>query len=229
MTPHITGVTAMAGARIDIDAGVDRGLKEAGIRLFGADEAAGAELRSAQGELTDLFLVQVEPPGTRRKLFGSTFGHDQPDRLGPEPDELQIQRRRDRPAVRMGVIETDDGFGGAPQRPSNIDHRPRIDAEAVVPLLHRRLVGGRDGAGDHDAVRVDSPDQETACLVWEGAARVCPQRIARRTADGGLTDDTILLPGHNYSHVPRATLAETKAQNTYLNVKDLATWKYFMG
>lgn len=44
-----------------------------------------------------------------------------------------------------------------------------------------------------------------------------------------LPDDTILLPGHNYSHVPRATLAETKAQNAYLNVKDLTTWKNFMG
>ncbi|HEX7037647.1 MAG TPA: MBL fold metallo-hydrolase [Pseudomonadales bacterium] len=44
-----------------------------------------------------------------------------------------------------------------------------------------------------------------------------------------LPDDTILLPGHNYSHVPRATLAETKAQNVYLNVKDLTTWKNFMG
>jgi glyoxylase-like metal-dependent hydrolase (beta-lactamase superfamily II) len=43
-----------------------------------------------------------------------------------------------------------------------------------------------------------------------------------------LPDDTILLPGHNYSNVPRATMAETRSQNIYLNVKDLTTWKNFM-
>ncbi len=44
-----------------------------------------------------------------------------------------------------------------------------------------------------------------------------------------LPDDTLLLPGHNYGHVPRATMGETRTQNVYLNVKDLATWKTFMG
>ncbi len=44
-----------------------------------------------------------------------------------------------------------------------------------------------------------------------------------------LPDDTLLLPGHNYSHVPNATMGETKAQNTYLNIKDLTTWKTLMG
>ena len=46
---------------------------------------------------------------------------------------------------------------------------------------------------------------------------------------GSLPDDTLLLPGHNYAHVPNATLAETKKVNTYMNVKDLKTWKLFMG
>jgi glyoxylase-like metal-dependent hydrolase (beta-lactamase superfamily II) len=45
----------------------------------------------------------------------------------------------------------------------------------------------------------------------------------------GLPDDTLLLPGHNYAHVPNATLADTKAHNTYLNIKDLDTWKMIMG
>jgi glyoxylase-like metal-dependent hydrolase (beta-lactamase superfamily II) len=45
----------------------------------------------------------------------------------------------------------------------------------------------------------------------------------------GLPDDTLLLPGHNYAHVPNATMGETKAQNTYLNIKDLTTWKNIMG
>ena len=44
-----------------------------------------------------------------------------------------------------------------------------------------------------------------------------------------LPDDTLLLPGHNYSHVPNATMGETKKTNAYLNVKDLPTWKQFMG
>ena len=40
-----------------------------------------------------------------------------------------------------------------------------------------------------------------------------------------LPDDTLLLPGHNYAHVPNATMGETKAHNVYLNVKDLDTWR----
>ena len=44
-----------------------------------------------------------------------------------------------------------------------------------------------------------------------------------------LPDDTLLLPGHNYSHVPNATMGETKAANAYLNVKDLTTWRQYMG
>ncbi|MDZ7669195.1 MAG: MBL fold metallo-hydrolase [Gammaproteobacteria bacterium] len=44
-----------------------------------------------------------------------------------------------------------------------------------------------------------------------------------------LPDDTLLLPGHNYGHVPNATLAETRAHNTYLKINDLDTWKTIMG
>lgn len=39
-----------------------------------------------------------------------------------------------------------------------------------------------------------------------------------------LPDDTLLLPGHNYAHVPNATMGETKKQNAYLNINDLTTW-----
>jgi hydroxyacylglutathione hydrolase len=42
-----------------------------------------------------------------------------------------------------------------------------------------------------------------------------------------LPDDTLLLPGHNYSQVPHATMAEAKRINTYMRVKDLETWKTF--
>ena len=44
-----------------------------------------------------------------------------------------------------------------------------------------------------------------------------------------LPEDTLLLPGHNYGHIPNATMAETKAQNTYLNINDVETWKTVMG
>ena len=44
-----------------------------------------------------------------------------------------------------------------------------------------------------------------------------------------LPDDTVLLPGHNYDHAPRATVGETKASNPYLMVHDLETWRRMMG
>jgi len=44
-----------------------------------------------------------------------------------------------------------------------------------------------------------------------------------------LPDDTLLLPGHNYSAVPNATMGETKRSNAYLSVKDLPTWRQIMG
>ena len=44
-----------------------------------------------------------------------------------------------------------------------------------------------------------------------------------------LPDDMLLLPGHNYSNVPVATMGETKQANAYLAVKDLPTWRQIMG
>ena len=43
-----------------------------------------------------------------------------------------------------------------------------------------------------------------------------------------LPDDTLLLPGHNYSAVPNATLVEAKKTNAYLAVQDLPTWRQLM-
>ena len=43
-----------------------------------------------------------------------------------------------------------------------------------------------------------------------------------------LPDDTLLLPGHDYGGGPNATIAATKAQNPYLNIDDLATWRQIM-
>jgi hydroxyacylglutathione hydrolase len=44
-----------------------------------------------------------------------------------------------------------------------------------------------------------------------------------------LPGDTLLLPGHHYSEAPNATMAETKRQNPYLRINDLATWNQVMG
>jgi glyoxylase-like metal-dependent hydrolase (beta-lactamase superfamily II) len=44
-----------------------------------------------------------------------------------------------------------------------------------------------------------------------------------------LPDDTLLLPGHNYGHVPNATMGETKNTNVYLRINDMQTWKDIMG
>jgi hydroxyacylglutathione hydrolase len=69
-----------------------------------------------------------------------------------------------------------------------------------------------DGCG-----RVDLPGSDTT-QMYESLQKL-----------KALPDDTLLLPGHNYGAVPSATMGETKAQNAYLNVKDLATWKQVMG
>ncbi len=44
-----------------------------------------------------------------------------------------------------------------------------------------------------------------------------------------LPDDTLLLPGHNYSSVPHATMEQAKQINTYLRINDIETWKMMMG
>ena len=44
-----------------------------------------------------------------------------------------------------------------------------------------------------------------------------------------LPDDTLLLPGHNYGHVPNATMGETKTFNPNLKISDLDTWHNLMG
>ncbi|MCZ6708868.1 MAG: MBL fold metallo-hydrolase [Gammaproteobacteria bacterium] len=44
-----------------------------------------------------------------------------------------------------------------------------------------------------------------------------------------LPDETLLLPGHNYAHVPNATMGDTKKFNVHMQVKDLETWRMMMG
>jgi glyoxylase-like metal-dependent hydrolase (beta-lactamase superfamily II) len=43
-----------------------------------------------------------------------------------------------------------------------------------------------------------------------------------------LPDDTLLLPGHNYSDVTHATMGETKKQNVYMRIPDLNSWRMML-
>lgn len=65
--------------------------------------------------------------------------------------------------------------------------------------------------------RVDLPGSDTEDMYHS------LQKLA------SLPDETLLLPGHNYAHVPNATIGETKKFNTYMHVKDLETWRMMMG
>ena len=44
-----------------------------------------------------------------------------------------------------------------------------------------------------------------------------------------LPEETILLPGHNYSHVTSASMGDVKRYNVHLRVPDLETWQSMMG
>ena len=65
--------------------------------------------------------------------------------------------------------------------------------------------------------RVDLPGSDTEDMYHS------IQKLA------GLPDNTLLLPGHNYSHVPHATMEEVRKINTYMRINDLETWKQMMG
>ena len=65
--------------------------------------------------------------------------------------------------------------------------------------------------------RVDLPGSDTEDMF----------KSMRKLAD--LPDDTLLLPGHNYGHVPNATMGETKQMNPYLRLEDIDTWRQIMG
>jgi hydroxyacylglutathione hydrolase len=43
-----------------------------------------------------------------------------------------------------------------------------------------------------------------------------------------LPDETLLLPGHNYGHVPHATMAETREQNVYMRINNIDSWRMMM-
>lgn len=95
-------------------------------------------------------------------------------------------------------------------------HTPGHTPGSQCFMIKKTLVSGDtlfiDGCG-----RVDLPGSDPDDMYYS------LQKLK------GLSDDTLLLPGHNYSAVPHATMGDTKQKNTYLRVKDLDQWRMFMG
>lgn len=95
-------------------------------------------------------------------------------------------------------------------------HTPGHTPGSQCFRIKRTLVSGDtlfiDGCG-----RVDLPGSDAEDMYYS----------LRKLAS--LPDDTLLLPGHDYSSVPRASMEEAKRINTYLRIKDLDTWKMMMG
>jgi glyoxylase-like metal-dependent hydrolase (beta-lactamase superfamily II) len=95
-------------------------------------------------------------------------------------------------------------------------HTPGHTPGSQCFRVKRTLVSG-DTLFIQGCGRVDLPGSDSEEMY----------RSLRKLAE--LPDDTLLLPGHNYGHVPNATMGETKQQNAYLRVDDLDTWKTIMG
>ncbi|MCZ6502593.1 MAG: MBL fold metallo-hydrolase [Gammaproteobacteria bacterium] len=95
-------------------------------------------------------------------------------------------------------------------------HTPGHTPGSQCFMIKRTLVSGDtlfvDGCG-----RVDLPGSNSEDMYHS------LQKLA------ALPDDTLLLPGHDYSQVPHATMEETKRINTYMRIKDLDSWKMMMG
>lgn len=91
-------------------------------------------------------------------------------------------------------------------------HTPGHTPGSQCFMIKRALVSGDtlfvDGCG-----RVDLPGSNSEDMFHS------LQKLA------ALPDDTLLLPGHNYSQVPHATMEETKRINTYMRIDSLESWK----
>lgn len=96
------------------------------------------------------------------------------------------------------------------------------------------------GLADNDLVKVDSGDKlhvgdvEIKFLHTPGHT---PGSQCFRIKNTLVSGDTLFiqgcgrvdLPGHNYSDVPRATMAETRRVNFHLKVPNLDMWRQMMG
>ncbi len=95
-------------------------------------------------------------------------------------------------------------------------HTPGHTPGSQCFKIKQTLVSGDtlfiDGCG-----RVDLPGSNSEDMYYS------IQKLA------ALPDETLLLPGHNYSSVPHATMGDTKKHNTCMRIGDLETWKQLMG
>ncbi len=95
-------------------------------------------------------------------------------------------------------------------------HTPGHTPGSQCFRIKRTLVSG-DTLFINGCGRVDLPGSDSEAMFHS------VQKLAQ------LPDDTLLLPGHNYSDVPNATMGETKKVNVYMRVNDLENWQMFMG
>ena len=91
-------------------------------------------------------------------------------------------------------------------------HTPGHTPGSQCFRIHNTLVSG-DTLFINGCGRVDLPGSDKDDMF---------RSMAKLKA---LPDDTLLLPGHNYAHIPNATMADTKEQNPYLKVDDIDVWR----
>jgi glyoxylase-like metal-dependent hydrolase (beta-lactamase superfamily II) len=101
--------------------------------------------------------------------------------------------------------------------PITLMHTPGHTPGSQCFFVDGRLVSGDtlflDGCGRTDLAGAD-PDAMYESLT---------QRLAT------VPDDTILYPGHFYSHEAHASMGETRRQNYVFRVTSLEQWRAFMG
>lgn len=95
-------------------------------------------------------------------------------------------------------------------------HTPGHTPGSQCFRCHGTLVSG-DTLFIQGCGRVDLPDSDAEQMYSS------LQKLA------ALPDDTMLLPGHNYGHVSKATLGDTKSSNVHLRIPDLESWRQMVG
>ena len=123
------------------------------------------------------------------------------------------------PGYRSGdMVEVDSGDR---LRIGDIENRvsPHPRTHPRLAVLSREEHPGLGRHPLHSGLRPGRPSRRESRTTCSAAC----SRLAE------LPDETVLLPGHNYDHVPSATVGETKASNPYLMVRDIETWRRMMG
>ena len=95
-------------------------------------------------------------------------------------------------------------------------HTPGHTPGSQCFRIHDRLVSG-DTLFIQGCGRVDLPGSDPD-QMYESLRRLA-----------SLPDETILLPGHNYSSTTSATMGDMKSSNVSLRIPDLESWRQFMG